>query len=231
MNDKFEAFKAALHNLCVEHGFRLEIEGYFEDREVVARVATDEDPAGLRLDIEYVLAPTPEQVAAEEARKAEEKARRDAIEADRQAAYFARYGHLIGPGDLAGLTAAIEAERIEQRKKNMRVTRIPGDFNDIGDKPCRVYLNDTEITDWIAADDFRRVVETPAGARFGAVRIQLGEDTAPVEAPAMPHTALSGMFVPVPKPEAPTIEIVEAEPPAPVAAAKAPVKRSKKRGK
>lgn len=55
----------------------------------------------------------------------------------------------------------------------MRVTRIPGDFHDIGDRPCRVYLNEQPVDDWIVADDFRRVVETPDGARFGSVRIDM----------------------------------------------------------
>lgn len=111
----------------------------------------------------------------------------------------------------------------------MRVTRIPGDFHDIGDKPCRVYLSETEITDWTVADDFRRVVETPEGARFGAVRIDL-TCAEPVAAPEIPVTSLSGMFVVDPKPETPAIEIVEAEPvapPAPKPAAKPKKKRNR----
>lgn len=56
----------------------------------------------------------------------------------------------------------------------MRVTRIPGDFNDIGDRPCRVWCNEVEIQGWTVADDFRRVVETPGKVFHGAVRIELG---------------------------------------------------------
>lgn len=55
----------------------------------------------------------------------------------------------------------------------MRVTRIPGDFHDIGDRPCRVWCNEQEIEGWTVADDFRRVVETPGGVHHGAVRIDL----------------------------------------------------------
>jgi hypothetical protein len=108
----------------------------------------------------------------------------------------------------------------------MRVTRIPGDFNDIGDRPCRVYLNEVEVTDWTVADDFRRVVispgvtyqfledaepkQAPDTVRYGAVRIDMApESAAPAEEAA---THLCGMFVVEPKPEAPAIEIVEAEP-------------------
>lgn len=92
----------------------------------------------------------------------------------------------------------------------MRVTRIPGDIHSIGDLQCRVYLNEAEITDWTVADDFRRVVETPDGARFGSVRIDLAPQASEPAGEAATH--LCGMFVPEPKPEAPAIEIVEAEP-------------------
>lgn len=92
----------------------------------------------------------------------------------------------------------------------MRVTRIPGDFNDIGDRPCRVWCNEIEILDWTTADDFRRVVETSDGPRFGSVRIDMHpHEGEPAEEAA---THLCGIFVPEPKPEAPAIEIIEAEP-------------------
>ncbi len=92
----------------------------------------------------------------------------------------------------------------------MRVTRIHGDSHDIGDRPCRVYLNEQPVTDWIVADDFRRVVETPDGARFGSVRIDMQPQSSEAAEEAVTH--LCGVFVPEPKPEAPAIEIVVAEP-------------------
>lgn len=58
----------------------------------------------------------------------------------------------------------------------MRVTRIPGDHNDIGDRPCRVWCNEVEIAVWTVADDFRRVVETPGKVHHGAVRIDLAPE-------------------------------------------------------
>lgn len=92
----------------------------------------------------------------------------------------------------------------------MRVTRIPGDFHDIGDRPCRAYVNEVEVLDWTVADDFRRVVETPYGVRFGAVRIDMALDAGELAEEAATH--LCGMLVPEPKPEAPVIEIAEAAP-------------------
>jgi hypothetical protein len=58
----------------------------------------------------------------------------------------------------------------------MRVTKIAGDFYVIGDRPCRVWCNGHEVHDWTVADDFRRVVETPAGVHHGAVRIDLAPE-------------------------------------------------------
>ncbi|MGZ5121031.1 MAG: hypothetical protein ACXWCK_33600 [Burkholderiales bacterium] len=55
----------------------------------------------------------------------------------------------------------------------MRVTRIAGDANDIGATSCRVWINEVEVLDWTVADDFRRVVETSDGPRFGSVRIEV----------------------------------------------------------
>lgn len=90
----------------------------------------------------------------------------------------------------------------------MRVTRIPGDFNDIGDRPCRVWCNEVEIQGWSVADDFRRVVETPGGVLHGAVRIDLTVDAVP--APAIEPSGLHGVFVHVP--DAPVVEAPAAEP-------------------
>lgn len=242
MSEKIDAFKAALHALCVEHDLSLRLHWVdCDDCQVEAVEPRDDLAAGCHLEIK--VPPTAEEVAAEEARLAEERAARRAREAVYEAEYIARYGHLVGTGNLAELSAAIEAERIEQRKKNMRVTRIPGDHNDIGNELCRVYLNEILVTDWIVADDFRRVVETPDGAKFGSVRIEM-EGAAPVMEPEptpVPTNSLSGMFVPVPKPAAPAIEVVEASavepepvPAPPYAAPKVAVKPAapkKKRGR
>lgn len=74
----------------------------------------------------------------------------------------------------------------------MRVTR-----NTEREFPCRVWLNDIEIHDWVVADDFRRVVETPEGPRFGSVRIQSLLTQAAEPSPA--DTGLSGVFEKVPE--------------------------------
>jgi hypothetical protein len=111
----------------------------------------------------------------------------------------------------------------------MRVTRIHGDSHDIGSRPCRVWLNDVEIFNWTAADDFRRTVQNPDGARFGSVRIDMAPQASEPEE-AVTH--LGGVFVAEPKPEAPAIDIIEAAP-EPTAPAKpvAPVPTQGLRGK
>lgn len=109
----------------------------------------------------------------------------------------------------------------------MRVTKIAGDFHDIGERPCRVWCNEVEIEGWTVADDFRRVVETPGKVHHGAVRIDLDgrkvEEPVEVAAP-LPSNSLSGILVPEPKPVAPAVEAAEAKPepaPAPTFAAPA----------
>lgn len=104
----------------------------------------------------------------------------------------------------------------------MRVTRIPGDQYDIGDRPCRVWVNDMEVTDWIVADDFRRCVispgidyqvidederkRTPDVVHNGSVRIDMVKGvsipdgavvTIAEEAPT--SEGLQGLFVKVPE--------------------------------
>lgn len=53
----------------------------------------------------------------------------------------------------------------------MRVTKIPGDAY-FDDRERVVTLNDKPVDNWIAADMFRNVVETPEGPKFGSVYIQ-----------------------------------------------------------
>lgn len=53
----------------------------------------------------------------------------------------------------------------------MRVTKTPGDKY-FDDRERIVTLNDQPVADWIVADMFRGVVETPKGPKFGAVYIQ-----------------------------------------------------------
>lgn len=100
----------------------------------------------------------------------------------------------------------------------MRVTRNLGE-----EFPCRVWLNDVEIHDWIVADDFRRVVEMPDGARFGSVRIQ-SLLTHASEHIAV-NTGLSGVFEKVPE-VAPAPDFTQ-----PSVAVKPAAMSGKKRGK
>lgn len=221
MTAKFDAFKAALHALCVEHGVRIHSGDGYDDYGVYVQPGTDNYPAGSHVELEDCIPLTPVEQAAENARQAEQRARWARRCEEVRAASEARYRAAIESGDYVKLSAAIEVERQEQRKKNMRVTRTPDEIrapegcNSINGLPIRVYLNEVEILDWIVADDFRRVVETPNGARFGAVRIELeGHEAAePIDTPAaMPSNSLSGIFVPVPKPVTPAVEAPAAEP-------------------
>lgn len=53
----------------------------------------------------------------------------------------------------------------------MRVTKIPGDAY-FDDRERVVKLNDQVVVDWIVADNFRNVVETKNGPKFGSVFIE-----------------------------------------------------------
>lgn len=181
MSDKFEAFKAALEALCKEHNVRLRGDWLDSDYyKVLLEEASEEAPAGLDLDIEDVPPLTPEEKAAAAARKAEWEAAAAKREAEyharmaaQRAAYEKDLAQRLQSPEYLKRRAIVDAYAAEQRKKNMRVTRIPGDRFDIGDRPCRVFCNEIEIKDWTVADDFRRVVETPGGVHHGAVRIDL----------------------------------------------------------
>jgi len=216
MTEKFEAFKEALQALCVEHGVHLRGGDDYDDQGVYFAQSSDSLPAGATFWLEEVIAPTLEEIAAEEARKAAAQAEWNAKWAEKwDGSYIKHHFELLDSMSLEEKQAMIAANAEEQRKKNMRVTRIPGDQYDIGDRPCRVYCNEIQIEGWTVADDFRRVVETPGKVHHGAVRIDLeGHEAAvSIETPAaMPINSLSGMFVPEPKPVAPAVKTVEATP-------------------
>lgn len=183
MTEKFEAFKAALDALCVEHGVRMVIGCDYDQEfsEVHVEPASDEDPAGLHLDLVELIPPTPEEIAAEEARRAAAQAEWNAKwAANWDGSYMKQHFARLDAMSLEEKQAMIAANAEEQRKKHMRVTRIPGDFHDIGDRPCRVWCNEVEIEGWTVADDFRRVVETPGKVHHGAVRIDLAPVALPV---------------------------------------------------
>lgn len=181
MNAKFEAFKTALEALCIEHGIYLRNSDYYDgDATIYVEEATEGKPAGFDLELEACLPPSPEEIAAEEARKARRAAEdaewRAKWEAKWDGSYIKHHFALLDSMSLEEKQAMIAANAEEQRKKHMRVTRIPGDHNDIGERPCRVHCNEVEIEGWTVADDFRRVVETPGKVHHGAVRIVLAPE-------------------------------------------------------
>jgi hypothetical protein len=115
------------------------------------------------------------------------------------------------------LCREMQTNATRTRSDYMRVTRIPGDANDIGDKTCRVWCNEVEVIDWTVADDFRRIVEAPGRVLHGAVRIEMGNAfSIPAEAihltiaePAQP-VGFHGLIVYTPD-EPPVVE-ASAEP-------------------
>jgi hypothetical protein len=217
MTEKFDAFQAALEALCIEHGVRMKddwdsFEDDCGDHFVSLEEATEEVPAGLDLQIRCVRPLT----AKEKAEAAERQAKWEIGAAEReeswrkvQAEWRARQekdlAERMQSPEYQKQRAIIDKHAAEQRKKQMRVTRIPGDANDIGNKTCRVWCNEVEVTDWTVADDFRRIVEAPGRVLHGAVRIEMGKAfSIPADAvhltiaePAQP-VGFHGIFVHVP---------------------------------
>ncbi|MBT2326124.1 hypothetical protein J7E62_27730 [Variovorax paradoxus] len=240
MTAKFEAFKAALEALCVEHGVCMDASSDYDGIGALwIREVYEDLPAGLDafLELNYEPAPTPEQI---EARKAEEQAQRErmaAYKARSMAQHIeydeARLAAVMASGDYMKLQSAIDAHAQEQRKQQMRVSTDPTDPAYIDARPRKAWCNDVLIEGWTVADEFRRCVITPEKVHNGAVLIErlpeLGaitaESAAEVKEPAAPiDTGFIGMFEHVPDAPAPAVA------PAPVAAPVVPaVKHGKRR--
>jgi hypothetical protein len=171
MTAKFEAFKAALEALCIEHGVRLS----GGDDGCSVSLPSDSWPVGLAIELDDCLPLTEQERKERDARDRAKWARWEEQRLEARAADELKYRAAIDSGDYVKLRAIIDADAAEQRKKQMRVTRIPGDAHDIGNKTCRVWCNEVEILDWTAADDFRRIVEAPGRVLHGAVRIEIGK--------------------------------------------------------
>jgi hypothetical protein len=161
MTAKFEAFKAALNALCVEHGVRLSQETDYDGyHDINVEEAGEHRQAGLFIEITDIVPPTPEDLAAQAKREAEWRERLAAYEAQRRADFVAeeekRMAALMQNGDYMNLQAAIEAHAKEQRKQLMRVSTDPTDPAYIDARPRRAWCNDVLIEGWVIADEFRR---------------------------------------------------------------------------
>jgi hypothetical protein len=213
MTAKFDAFKAALEALCIEHGVRLYGEGdddYYAPR---LKLATEAEPAGLDVDIQDEVPPTPEEKEAIERERSRQRAfweANRATEEKRQAEF------LRSPAYLA-MVKHIGEQAANERKQYMRVSTDPKDPAYIDDRPRKAWCNDVEIEGWTVADEFRRCVITPQKVHNGAVRIErLPDDYTPnfvvVEKPVEPpiNAGFSGMFVPDAKPAAPAAKAAPA---------------------
>lgn len=230
MTAKFEAFKAALHELCIAHGVRLRAGEDYDDYGVYVEEPTDEKPAGLDLSLDDVIEPTPEERAAQEARREQEAAEWRRRCEQRRQEDEARYRATLESKDYQALQRLIEADAKATREQQMRVSTDPTDPAYVDERPRRVWCNDVEILGWTVADEFRRCVITPDKVHNGAVRIErLPDDYVPnfTLAPPPPpiNSGFAGMLVSVPdvKPAAQPVE------PAATAAAPAPKKTAKRR--
>jgi hypothetical protein len=226
MTAKFEAFKAALEALCIEHGVHLRSGDDYDDYSCLyAEEAHEGCPAGVEIDITHMPAPqplTPEELAAKEARQADERAQREAYEARCRAQWALaktqeaeRLAALAQCGDYLNLQAAIEAHAKEQRKQLMRVSTDPNDPAYIDARPRKAWVNDILIEGWTVADEFRRCVITPEKVHNGAVLIErLTDAEVEPEVPAVevPIDSMTGMFEYVPDAKPAPVAAPAAEP-------------------
>ncbi len=212
MTAKFEAFRLALEELCVEHGVRM-YEGHeYEDYNIYVELVSCAVEAGCDIDLVNVMPPTPEEIAAQEALNAErqaENARR--FEQARQ-----RWEETMASPTYQAMKAEAIRDANRKREDYMRITKDPTQTGQFDDRPRRAWVNDREIHGWIVADEFRRVVITADQVYNGAVRIErLPEVGQPAAEPAAEvRSDITGMFVavPDPKPEAPKVEAPKPQP-------------------
>jgi hypothetical protein len=200
---RYDAFMAALSELCIAHGVRLdEIDDYDYPSSPRLRDATADEPAGAFLSVDDSIEPTDADKAAQ------------AVEDERQAALREQYNRewqqrraeqeaalavaLADPnGEYAGLMRLVEAQAEAAKESYMRVSTDPTDKG-YTTTPYNVWCNDRPIDDWVSADDFRRCVITKDGkVHNGSVRIEAVGAAQPA-APAV-NTGFSGVFEAEPK--------------------------------
>jgi hypothetical protein len=209
---RFEAFKAALHALCVEHGVRLGTWSY-DDACLVVQDADGLSPFDELSD--ETLGTAEEQEARRLLREQQDRQREEEhqqrhkrqmeVLAEQDAALRARMAEI---GWYAAMRERGERDAQEQRKKQMRISKDPADPHYGGPEPRRVRVNDREVPDWHLADEFRRVVIREDGTVVnGSVwieRLPAEGNATEASAPAAPVTDagfVGGVFVPEPKPE------------------------------
>jgi hypothetical protein len=230
---KFDAFKAALHALCIEHGVRLCDVGEYDERGVSLCSPTEGASAGLDLCIDDDLPRTPDDLVAEEAARVVARAEHEKRIAEWRELAAARARERAeyesSPQYLA-MVKRLGEEAAKTRREQLRVSTDPNDPAYVDDRPRRVKCNDVEITDWAVADEFRRCVIRKDGRVInGSVWIErlAAEPEAEVQiASVTPITdaGFVGMFVNVPDVSPVPMEPAKVEAPKP-----APVKAKKRR--
>lgn len=219
MTAKFDAFKAALDALCIEHGIHLRGGDDYDDYGVYVEDASEALPAGLHLTLDDVIPKTAEEIAAEAERMRLWREREAVRQAEWRAEQELAHAEVIASPTYNNWLEQAQAEAKQQRNEQMRISTDPKDHAFLDDRPRRVWCNDVEIEGWTVADEFRRVVITPTKVHNGSVRIErLSDDYTPnftVSPPEPPiHAGFTGMFVNEPPPTpAPTVAPVPVKKP------------------
>jgi hypothetical protein len=197
MTAKFDAFKAALEALCIEHGVKLVATGY-DDSGTLDVLDLDGDMSS-ELDLyDYTLG-TPEEKAQAQREYQERLAAMAAENAERTRLHLE---YLKSPEYLEGV-ARIAAEGKRTREQCMRVSSDPTS-PEYNPRVLGVTLNDRQVQDWFIADDFRRCVILKDGKVLnGSVGFELAQNAAEpqetaVETAAPIDSGFSGVFVAAP---------------------------------
>lgn len=194
MTERFEAFKAALEALCVEHKVALQVGLDYDDYTIYAKPAGRKVPAGLGgCDLKEFVPPAPPSPAERKeiaARKRAERKRQKEWECTQAAEHL----RVLSSTNYQGWQQIIDADAAHQRKNQMRVSTDPADPAYIDARPRRAWCNDLLIEGWVVADEFRRYVITADGkVQNGAVLVE--------RLPAMQEVAGDGSGVPLPPAE------------------------------
>ena len=224
MTAKFDAFKAALDALCIEHGVHLSDGDEYDYQRVSVAEATDEKPAGIHMSIEDDIPLTAEERAAQvEGMRLWRE--RDALrQAEWRAEHERQQAEILASPTYKTWLEQAQAEAKQQRNEQMRVSTDPKDPAFLDDRPRRAWCNDVEIEGWTVADEFRRCVVTPTKVHNGSVRIErLPDDYVPNFTVSPPEPPIDSGF---------TVMFVSDKPaatPAPTPAPAAKKTRAKRR--
>ena len=171
---KFEAFKTALHALCVEHGVR--IWPCSDGEEIGVSDACDGmEPVDFNALYDGTTM-SPDERAAHEAKIAAIRVQQEQEWRDRMVTWAQHNAESVAAlqecADYKLWSRMAAAHARKQRKEDMRVSTDPNDPAFIDARPRKVWVGERLIEGWTVADEFRRVVITPEKVHHGAVLIE-----------------------------------------------------------